>query len=268
VPDHDELRTALAQVLAGGENELMPWLELPPQTNEPMRSGPLMAGLLVVAAETGGLPFALYEVGASAGLILALDRYRHRLGSVEAGDPASPVFIEPEWEGALPPVAEVRVASRRGTDLEPVDLTRTEDRDRLLAYVWPDQADRVARVEAAIEIAARGPAPIDAADAADWTERTIQVEPEKGAIRVLMHAVALQYAPDETRERVAAHAARVGAGATADAPFAWLRFEADPEYGEKGSLRLTLWPGGTERVLALGDTHAERLHWLCTKPAA
>ena len=45
-------------------------------------------------------------------------------------------------------------------------------------------------------------------------------------------------------------------------PFAWLRFEADPAYDRQGSLCLTLWPAGGERVLALGDTHAERLRWL------
>ena len=28
------------------------------------------------------------------------------------------------------------------------------------------------------------------------------------------------------------------------------------------SLRLTLWPGGKEEVLAIGDTHGEQLRWL------
>ena len=86
--------------------------------------------------------------------------------------------------------------------------------------------------------------------------------PEAGVARVLFHAVAMQYASEETRERIAAHAARVGAQANAGAPFAWLRFEADPEFDEKGSLRLTLWPSGREEVLAIGDTHGEQLRWL------
>jgi hypothetical protein len=93
-------------------------------------------------------------------------------------------------------------------------------------------------------------------------ERTIDTKPEAGVARVLMHAVAMQYAAEETRERIAAHAARVGSQSTDGAPFAWLRFEADPEYDEKGSLRLTLWPGGREEVLAIGDTHGERLRWM------
>ena len=77
-----------------------------------------------------------------------------------------------------------------------------------------------------------------------------------------MHAVALQYAPEQATARIAAHAARVGAAATGRSPFAWLRFEADPEFGERGSLRLTLWPGGSERVPGLGDTHGEEPRWL------
>ena len=142
-------------------------------------------------------------------------------------------------------------------------MTSAADRERLLAYVWPDQADRLARVEAAIGVATADPPPLDRAEAAAWTEAALDpATDEAGVARVLMHAVALQYAPEETTARIAAHAARVGAAATGEAPFAWLRFEADPEFGERGSLRLTLWPGGGERVLALGDTHGEKLHWL------
>jgi hypothetical protein len=263
-PEAEALRAALAEAVADAEADLLPWLDLPPQTNEPMRSGPLMAGLLAVAAETGGLPLALHEIGASAGLVLVLDRYDHRLGGAAAGTPGTAVTIAPAWEGGPPPQEEpVRVANRRGCDLDPLDVTDPEDRERLLAYVWPDQADRLARTKAAIGVAAADPPRLDRAEAAAWAEAALDPgAAEPGTARVLMHAVALQYAPDETTARIAAHAARVGAAATNEAPFAWLRFEADPEFGERGSLRLTLWPGGNERVLALGDTHGEKLRWL------
>ncbi len=263
-PEPGALAAAVAEALAEAESDLLPWLDTPPQTNEPTRSAPLMAGLLAVAAEIGGLPFALHELGASAGLVLVLDRYEHRLGGASAGAPGAPVRIHPAWEGGAPPAtAPVRVARRRGCDLDPLDVTRPADRERLLAYVWPDQAERLARVEAAIAVAAADPPPLDRAEAAEWAEAALDpAAAEPGVARVLMHAVALQYAPAETTERIAAHAGRVGATATEGAPFAWLRFEADPEFDEQGSLRLTLWPGGTERVLALGDTHGERLRWL------
>jgi hypothetical protein len=191
-----------------------------------------------------------------------LDRYRHCLGETAAGEQDAPVLIRPRWDGSSPPYAQVQIARRQGSDLEPLDIRNQDDRERLLAYVWADQADRLARVEAALEIAAMELPRLERAEAAAWTERTIETQPEAGMTRVLMHAVAMQYAGEETRRRLAAHAARVGAGATNSAPFAWLRFEADPEFDEQGSLRLTLWPSGREEVLAIGDTHGEKLHWL------
>jgi hypothetical protein len=262
LPKPGMLEAALVEALAEAGPDLLPWLDHPPQTNEPMRSAPLMAGLLAIAAAAGRRPFSLHEIGASAGLMLVLDRYEHRLGGATSGTPGASVSIEPDWEGEAPPAAPVRIVRRRGCDLAPLDITSPADRERLLAYVWPDQPERLARVEAAISIAAADPPLLDRADAADWIEAALDpaaVEP--GVTRVLMHAVALQYAPEETRARVAAHAKRVGAKATEVSPFAWLRFEADPAYHEQGSLRLTLWPDGSEHVLALGDTHAERLRW-------
>jgi hypothetical protein len=262
LPAVDVVERALAEALPGAGPSLLLWLELPPQTNEPMRSAPLMAGLLVMARETHELPFALYEVGASAGLVLMLDRYRHCLGTTAAGAPNSPVAIAPHWEGPSPPGGRVRISRRWGSDLDPLDVKDEGDCERLLAYVWPDQADRLARVAAAIAIAAADPPQLDKAEAAEWTERTIDPAPEAGMARVLIHAVAMQYAAEETRDRIRDHVARVGAGATQGAPFGWLRFEADPEFDEQGSLRLTLWPGGKEEVLALGDTHGEHLRWM------
>jgi hypothetical protein len=263
-PRREALEAGLTEAISDAEADLLPWLDRAPQTNEPTRSAPLMAGLLVIAAETRGVPFALHEIGASAGLVLVLDRYEHRLGGVAAGTPGAPVKIAPAWDGGSPPAtAPVRVAHRRGCDLDPLDTTNPADRERLLAYVWPDQADRLARVEAAMDVAAADPPRIERAEAAEWTEAALDPgAAEAGLARVLMHAVAVQYAPEETAARIAAHAARVGAAATDEAPFAWLRFEADPEFGERGSLRLTLWPGGGERVLALGDTHGEATRWL------
>jgi hypothetical protein len=263
LPGSEALEAALAEALSEAGSDLQLWLDHAPQTNEPMRSAPLMAGLLAIAATTGGRPISLHEIGASAGLMLVLDRYEHRLGGAVFGTPGARVSIAPDWQGGAPPEAAVRVLRRRGCDLNPLDVTRHADRGRLLAYVWPDQSERLARVEAAIGIAAADPPSLDRADAADWTEAVLDpAAVEQGVTRVLMHAVALQYAPEETQARIAAHAARVGAKATEPSPFAWLRFEADPAYNDQGSLRLTLWPDGAERVLALGDTHAEGLRWL------
>lgn len=264
LPSEEDLGAVLSKALTMANADLLPWLESPPQTNEPVRSAPLMSGLVVIATRTGGLPFALYEVGASAGLMLVLDRYEHHLGGVVAGTPGAPVQIAPEWDGGQPPSGlPVKIVARRGCDLEPLDVTSPEDRERLLAYVWPDQADRLARIQAALDLAVADPPRVERAEAAAWAEAVLEPDAaEANVVRVLMHAVALQYAPEEVTRRIATQAARLGEAATEKTPFAWLRFEADPAYDEQGALRLTFWPGGEERVLAIGDTHGEKLRWL------
>ena len=239
---------------------LSPWLDSVPQTNEVARSAALMAGLLVIASETG-LPMALYELGASAGLNLLPDRYDIRLGGMQAGTPGSTVVLQPDWSGAPPPAAAVRVALRRGVDLSPLRVGDAADQERLRAYVWADQAARMARLEGALAIAAADPPALDKGDAADWTEANIQSTPEPGLVRVLMHSVAYAYFLMAARDRIAGHIAAVGRQATAEAPLAWLRFEPPPGQAEAPTLRLQCWPGGHERKLATGSPHGTWIRW-------
>ena len=254
-PSDDALWKALAEALHAPK--LLPWLDQPPQTNEVGRGNGLMAGLLAVA-EAYRLPIRLFELGASAGLNLILDRYRFDLGGTIAGDAASPLRLKPEWTGPPPPPAEVRVAARRGVDIHP--LNPVADREKLLAYVWPDQRERLDQTEAALDIAAAEPAPVDQGDAAHWLEAHLDVMPEAGTARVVMHSVAFQYFPSETQRRIERRMAEAGAKARADAPLAWLRFEKEPEDKET-SLRLRLWPG-EERLLAHCQPHGRAIHWL------
>jgi hypothetical protein len=96
----------------------------PVQTNEVGRSSALLGGLLHVVAHTG-LPVRLLEVGASGGLNLHVDRYRHDVTpGVLLGDPASPVVLDAPWQGAPPPYdLPLQIAERLGCDPEPLDPT-------------------------------------------------------------------------------------------------------------------------------------------------
>ncbi len=253
--EDDALWEIVAGSLVSQAARLDRWLDGPPQTNEVGRSAGLMAGLLTLA-ERFGLPFALYELGASAGLNTRLDRYGFRLGEVEAVDPGSAVRIAPEWRGASPPSAEVRVTRRAGVDLNPLDPTDPATRERLAAYVWADQRERLARLEAALDIAAGMPLDVERADAADWLERRLAVEPEPGLCRVVMHTIAFQYFPPEVQARVRARIEAVGARATEEAPVAWLSFEAEQSGFERQPvLRLRAWPDGVDHLLARGHPH-------------
>ena len=49
----------------------------------------------------------------------------------------------------------VEVARRRGVDLNPIDVTTADGARVLQAFVWPDQAERLERLQRAIEVARR-----------------------------------------------------------------------------------------------------------------
>jgi hypothetical protein len=255
LPDEASLWREIAPHL--DSEPLLRFLDQPPQTNEVGRAAPFMAGLLAVA-ELYPLPLHLFELGASAGLNLLLDRYAHDLGGLRAGDLTSRLQLKPAWKGPPPPQAEVRVLSRAGADLNPLRLP--ESGERLLAYVWTDQHARLARVEAALAIAAADPPPVEQGDAADWLDRTLPAAPREGAVRVVFHSIAWQYFPAATRHRIEALVARLGGEASSQAPLAWLRYEQRPG-DPKHSLRLRTWPG-ENRLLAWLHPHGADVEWV------
>ncbi len=256
-PSDEALRAAVAQTLAEQAAQLDPWLDGAPQTNEVGRSAALMSGLLVLA-DRFALPLRLFELGASAGLNLQLDLYGYDLGGTPAGAAGSGLQLEPEWKGPPPPEAEVRIAGRSGVDLSPVDPLAA--RERLLAYVWPDQPRRLAQLEAALDIAAENPPRLDRGDAADWLEARLGVEPEPGVCRVVLHSVAFQYFPAEAQQRIKKRLAKAGARASERAPLAWLRLEKLAQDAHF-SLRLRIWPG-EGRLLAWSHPHGSWIEWL------
>jgi hypothetical protein len=255
LPDEATLWAALAPTLAHAA--LSEWLDHAPQTNEVGRSAVLMSGLLVIA-DRFPLKMRLYELGASAGLNLILDRYSYNLGGLRFGATLPGPHLSPDWEGLPPPKARVRIKGRAGVDLNPARLP--DDGPRLLAYVWPDQPERGRRLDAALSAAIQEPPHVDRAGAADWLEEKLALEPEHGVIRVVMHSVAFQYFDLDSQERVSAHIEAAGDRASEAAPLAWLRYELEPE-AQRPSLRLRTWPGG-EELLAWTHPHGRSVHWL------
>ncbi|MDB6060112.1 MAG: hypothetical protein JWM78_215 [Verrucomicrobiaceae bacterium] len=249
------IRTALIEC----DEIIREYLAGPPQTNEVMRSAALLPGLLKIAAITG-LPLALYEIGASAGLNLILDRYRYQFGAAKWGDSKSPVLIKPQWQGAAPLVETVlNIESREGVDINPIDLKNEAARLRLLSYVWADQTDRLQRLDAAISLWLRDPPTIECADAAQWLERAQFMQPRIGSTRVLFHSITWSYFPETTKQHIEKLLQASGAQASAEAPLAWLRFELAARATE---LKLTLWPHGEEILLASGHPHGSTIQWL------
>jgi hypothetical protein len=241
----------LLDTLRRNAPELRDSLEQPVQTNEVGRCAALIFGFLTVATETK-LPLRLLEVGASAGLNLRWDRFAYRADGFSWGPADSPLQLEFELEGKAPALPDaVEVAERRGCDANPVDASTPEGRLTLLSYVWPDQPERIARMEAALAVAEEEPVALDRETASTWAKRML-AEPVPERATTIYHSIVSQYLSDEERAALFEGIREAGERATGEAPLAWLRMEpAD----DRANLELTVWPGGEDRLLARVGYH-------------
>lgn len=233
-------------------------LERPVQTNEVGRSAALLGGFLLVARSTG-LPLRLLEIGASAGLNLRWDQYFYESGAACWGDPGSPVRFADVFVDARPAFDVVSTVSERaGCDRSPLDPRSEDDRLTPLSYVWPDQTGRIARLRGALEVACRVPATVEAAEAPEWLATRLD-SPSAGVATVVFHSIVMPYLSEASRGQIRHLLLNAGRRATVAAPLAWLRMEAG---AEQADVRLTLWPGGDERLLATAGYHGHPIRWL------
>jgi hypothetical protein len=244
------------------------FIRSPPQTNETRRAIALLPGFLTFAGAYDR-ELELLEVGASAGLNLHWDRFRHRTDSWSWGPPAG-IPIDTVWHGPPPPLhVSPRVRSRAGCDLTPLEIADPAQRLRLRAYIWADQHVRLARFDAAAELAIETGVRVERADAAEWLEQRLAAR-TPGCATLVYHSVFLQYPPRAARKALYAALHAAGERATDDTPLGWLRLEPEPVLGgPPESLRclvdLWTWPGGVRRVLAITDGHAREV---TTEPSA
>lgn len=231
-------------VIARHDAALLPWLDGPPQTNEPGRSAQLMTGLLEIAARHGPR-LELLEIGSSAGLNLLIDRFRIDLGPRTIGPDDSAVHLTPEWRGSAVPDVPIEIVSTRGVDIAPIDACDPAQADRLLAYIWADHAKRFGRVAAAIEMLRLEPVMLEAGDATDWIEARLAEPQAAGVTRVLMHSIVWPYLGDDRRARFRRTMEAAGARATAERPLAWVAVEWQRELSCH-DVTVRSWPGFVE----------------------
>ena len=253
--------TIVAAVVAQHEAALLPWLDGPPQTNEAARSSNFIAAMLWLAEQ--GLParFDCLEIGSSAGINLMIDRYHYDLGGVQVGPVPGAIAFKPEWEGQYPPQLPIEIAGLKGCDVAPVDLTDPAQALRLKAYIWPEQTERFARLEAAIAAAHERKPDLVRANAADFIEAELKKPQAAGTTRVLMHSIVWQYVPEDQQIRVTTAMEEAGAEATADRPLAWIALEANRTV-HAHELVVRYWPGGEAgHKIASSHPHGAWIGW-------
>ena len=194
-----------------------------------------------------------------AGLNLRWDHYYYEGEGASWGDPASPVRLAGAFSGRRPPLdVPATVVERAGCDVAPLDPSSPQDCLTLLAYIWPDQVDRIELLRGALLVARRVPAPVDAADAPQWLQSKLKAE-TPGVATVVFHSIVTPFLTDLAREKLQTVLARAGERATRMAPLAWLRMEPGEDQAD---VRLTMWPGGVERLVATAGFHGRPVHWL------
>ncbi|MFC4292443.1 DUF2332 domain-containing protein [Sphingorhabdus arenilitoris] len=260
ITDQQQIDAIVADIVADHDAALLPWFDGPPQTNEAGRSASFMAALKWLSSQ--GLPphFEMNELGASAGINTMMDRYHYDLCGVTAGPTDSPMHIKPEWRGPAPPQAPVEIVSIQGCDQNPVDLSDADAALRVKSYVWPENKDRIARMDAAITLAAARAPDVVKADAADWTDMRLSDPQAAGISRVVHHSIVWQYIPKDRRDRISAAMAAAGARATADKPLAWIMLETN-RATFRHELTVRVWDGGNQNgeVHLLGQAQAHGL---------
>ena len=226
------------------------------QTNEVRRAWALLPAFLSLGVDR----IDLVELGASGGLLLALDRYDYRYRAGAWGEGSGRLVLEGDDRGAsLQGLLErpLEVGRRIGLDLRPVTLDA--DGERLLeAFVWADQAERIERLRKAIDLARACDLDLRRGDYVDLLDSVLG-ERRDDALMVVFHSVSTTYLDDGRYGELVSRLERGGA----DGPLAWVSFEGprhDPEYGGV-ALDVTRWPGGKTRRVARADFHAAWLEW-------
>ncbi|GAA4975683.1 hypothetical protein HD597_009470 [Nonomuraea thailandensis] len=198
------------------------------QTNEPARCAalyPLLAAL--------PQPLALLEAGASAGLCLLPDRYAYTYDlpggpahdRASPGRPArvdeghvtgavdSPLRLRCQVEGVPPPhlahPGPITVAWRSGIDLNPLDVDDPDDVRWLRTLIWPEQRERLHRLEAAMDLAREDPPPIVRGDLNDRLADVAAQAPPHATL-VVYHTAVLYLMPGEGRAAFTQQLARLG----------------------------------------------------------
>ena len=241
------------------------------QTNEVGRCAQFLPPFGLLAAEVGAL--AHIDVGTSAGLNLLLPHYSYEFepGGRVGGE--STVHLHCRTSGNMPLPEEMpNIVRSIGLDLMPIDVHDDEEIRWLQACVWPDQADRFARLVAAIELARSAPPDVRRGDAVADLAAIVEEAAAYGH-PVVTNSWVLNYLPHETRLDYVAALDRIGA----ERDVSWVIAEApgqtpglpvpttDPPE-EITVVTLVRWRAGKRSAQRLGTTHPHG-YWFRWEPA-
>jgi hypothetical protein len=243
------------------------------RADETGRCAVLYPAVAEAAHRAGATAVGLIDVGCSAGLNLNVDRVGITYSNGQSvGDPSSPVQLSCSIVGGrpIPALAIPEVVTRVGADLDPVDVTDADDARWLRACLWPDQPERIARLEAEMALAAAAPPVLLRGDAIEVLPDAFARVPAD-ALPVVTTTWALSRFPPESRLRFLHRLDQAAAGRA----MAWVSAEgvgvapAIPTLGDRRAsghsiIGLAVFDGPALRAAAVGRcwSRGRLLAWL------
>ena len=165
------------------------------QTTFAERCASLLPGLAWVA-EQAGEPLNLIEIGCSAGVLLAFDKYAYSYNGAEPfGPPDAPLILSTELRGEAPQRIPL-VGRRTGLDLNPLDARNADDRRWLIAQVFPEFTRQREDLVKALDVVAQTDIRMVKGDALQTLGDVLTNSPDPVC---LFHSVCLSYWTEEAR---------------------------------------------------------------------
>ncbi|MFB9907381.1 DUF2332 domain-containing protein [Allokutzneria oryzae] len=175
------------------------------QTNEVRRAAVLHPVLSLIAAQAGKTPLGLLEVGASAGLLLGMDRYGYRYRmpdgtDVTTGRKKARLVLDTTVRREQGRVRSKAPAfgAKVGLDRAPVDVLDEEQLSWLEACVWPDQPRRLSFLRLAADEVRADPPTLVTGDAVDDLHAAAARIPVELPL-VVLNSNVLAYLPEQRR---------------------------------------------------------------------
>lgn len=249
------------------------------QTNEVNRAAllrPAWGRAAQFATAMGRPEVAIIELGASAGLLLATDRYASRFhrGRSERTYGQGRLMIDCDLRGdGWPDHAgtAVPVVSRTGVDLEPIEPGDADGAAWLHACVWPEHTERDARLDLALAMVADLAPTMVAADMRTGLRAALADVPDD-VTPCVQTSHAIVYLDADGRGELVRTLASLGTErdmiAVMNEPSVvhpWTAPIPGPQAGLTTHITVVAWRGGTAtvEVLAEGDPHGR---WLRYEP--
>jgi hypothetical protein len=233
------------------------------QTNEVGRCACMLPAFEIIYQLGQGRPMAVIEVGTSAGVNLLWDQYRYNYGDGhEYGLQTSPLQLNCELRGdrQLPfPQHMPTVSLRIGLDLHPININNADALLWLRALIWPEHAERAARLQSALDVVKQHRPLVMAGDALKLLPMIMANVPFDMTLCVFHSFTLNQFSADE-RKRFAA----VLIEASKHREIFRVSYEALTPPERDPLLDLFLYVQGTEmrQQVAKASDHGNWLEWL------